>query len=185
MVKRAFDFLLACIFLILLFPLFLITWMITALDTSSNGLFFQVRIGQYGKHFNIIKFRTYHSKNHAVSSVGNIIRKYKLDELPQLINILKGEMSWVGPRPDIPGYYDRLQGEERKVLQLKPGLTCDASIKYWNEEEILNAQENPLEYNDQVLFPDKINLNLEYLEKQSLKEDIVILFKTFYTIIKH
>lgn len=183
--KRVFDFSVASILLILLLPVFLITWILCAWNTQSNGFFFQTRIGQYGKPFHIVKFRTYHRLTHLISPIGNSIRKYKLDEIPQLFNIIKGEMSLVGPRPDVPGYYDALSGIERDVLKLKPGLTCEASIKYWNEDELLSNQANPLEYNDQVIFPDKVKMNLDYLAKQSFFEDIKIIFKTIYTIIKH
>lgn len=107
------------------------------------------------------------------------MRKTKLDELPQILNILKGDMSLVGPRPDISGYYDQLKGEDRLVLNLKPGLTSEAGIKYRNEEEILNKQQNPSQYNDEVLFPEKVKMNLRYYHNLSFKNDVYILFKTF------
>ena len=113
-----------------------------------------------------------------VSKLGAFLRKYKLDELPQFLNVLKGEMSIVGPRPDIEGYYDKLQGEDRKVLELKPGITCEASIKYYNEEEILELQNDALHYNDTVIFPDKVKMNLNYYYHQSLISDIKIILKT-------
>ena len=119
-----------------------------------------------------------------ISSFGKFIRKFKLDELPQLINVLFGQMSFVGPRPDIPGYYDTLKGEDRKILELKPGLTSEASIKYYNEESILMNKINPLEYNDSVIFPDKVKMNLEYYYKQSFSEDLKIIFKTFFMFFK-
>ena len=119
-----------------------------------------------------------------ISSFGKFIRKFKLDELPQLINVLFGQMSFVGPRPDIPGYYDTLKGEDRKILELKPGLTSEASIKYYNEESILMNKINPLEYNDSVIFPDKVKMNLEYYYKQSFSEDLKIIFKTFFKFFK-
>lgn len=106
---------------------------------------------------------------------GNFLRSSKFDELPQLLNILLGKMSFVGPRPDVPGYYDQLQGEERKILELKPGLLSRAALKYYNEEDILNAQQVPLKYNDEVIFPDKVRMNLDYYYKRSLREDFRIL----------
>jgi lipopolysaccharide/colanic/teichoic acid biosynthesis glycosyltransferase len=107
------------------------------------------------------------------------MRATKLDELPQLFNVLKGDMSLVGPRPDIPGYYDKLDGQDRLVLLLKPGITSEAGIKYRNEEKILLEQENPLKYNDEVLFPDKVRMNVDYYHNLSFRNDIYILLKTF------
>ncbi len=114
-----------------------------------------------------------------ISAFGKFLRKSKLDELPQLINVLKGDMSFVGPRPDIPGYYDKLEGEQRNVLNLKPGITSEASIKYKNEEAILKGQANPLKYNDEVIFPDKVKMNLDYYYKRTFFGDIKIILKTF------
>lgn len=110
------------------------------------------------------------------------MRKTKLDEAPQLFNILKGDMSFVGPRPDIAGYYDRLEGEAKLILALKPGLTSEAGIKFRNEEKILSKQEDPLKYNDEILFPEKVKMNLRYYYNLSFKEDLYILFKTFYIL---
>ena len=112
-----------------------------------------------------------------ISSFGSFLRKYKLDELPQLLNILLGQMSFVGPRPDVPGYYDMLQGENRKILLLKPGLCSRAALQYFNEELILAKQKNPLQYNDEVIFPDKVRMNLKYYYKRSFQEDLQVLFE--------
>jgi lipopolysaccharide/colanic/teichoic acid biosynthesis glycosyltransferase len=152
---------------------------VAAIDTNSNGLFLQQRIGQFGKPFTIFKWRTMHRITQAVSKTGVFFRKFKLDEFPQLINVVLGDMSVVGPRPDIAGYYDVLQGEERRLLELKPGITSAASIKYRNEEALLALQENPLHYNDTVIFPDKVKMNLEYYYTQSFREDLKILIRTF------
>jgi len=116
--------------------------------------------------------------NGDISSFSRFLRKFKLDELPQLFNILKGDMSVVGPRPDIPGYYDKLVGNDRLLLKLKPGLTGYASINFFNEEYLLNTVENPEEYNDKVIFPKKVELNLWYLENISFLLDLKIIFKT-------
>jgi len=113
-----------------------------------------------------------------VSRYGKMLRQYKLDELPQLFNILIGDMSFVGPRPDVEGYYDRLHGENRKILELKPGLCSWTSLKYIDEEELLQKQQNPLKYNDEIIFPDKVKMNLEYYYNQSFWEDIKILWAT-------
>ncbi|WP_366795045.1 sugar transferase [uncultured Chryseobacterium sp.] len=162
-----------------LLPVLMILFFVASLDTGFPGIFMQERIGQYGKVFIIYKFRTYHAVTHTKSPIGNWMRKYKLDELPQLFNILKGEMSLVGPRPDIPGYYDILTGEDRLILRLKPGLTSEAGIKFRNEEKLLSIQKNPLRYNDEVLFPEKVKLNLEYFYQLSFKKDTQILLQTF------
>ena len=176
------DYGISFIAIIILFPLFFVLFIGSSLDTGFPGVFMQKRIGLLGKSFIIYKFRTYHQKTLKKSKYGEWLRKTKLDELPQLFNILKGDMSLVGPRPDIHGYYDKLEGDERVVLLLKPGLTSEASIKYRNEEEILNLQNNPLRYNDEVLFPEKVKMNLEYYYKISFKKDVEILIKTFLTL---
>lgn len=150
------------------------------LDTQSNGLFFQKRVGQYGKLFTIYKLKTMHPTTGNVSKIGAFFRKYKIDELPQFLNVLKGEMSIVGPRPDIEGYYDQLVGENRKILELKPGITSEASIKYYNEETILEQQRDALHYNDSVIFPDKVKLNLEYYHNHNILLDIKIILKTIF-----
>lgn len=113
-----------------------------------------------------------------VSAYGRFLRRSKLDELPQLLNIFLGEMSFVGPRPDIAGYYDQLHGEARKVLRLKPGLCSRAAIKYFNEEHQLLQHPDPLKYNDEVIFPDKVKMNLDYYHHQSLRQDLQILWET-------
>lgn len=178
MTKSMFDFILSLLlffsFIVVLFGIYILS----LLDTQSNGLFFQKRIGQNGKPFTIYKFKTIHPKTGSISKIGMFLRKYKLDELPQLLNILFGQMSFVGPRPDIKGYYDKLEGDERKILELKPGLTSLASIKYANEDEILKLQSNPLKYNDEVIFPDKVKMNLDYYYNRSFFVDLKIILKT-------
>ena len=119
-----------------------------------------------------------------ISRFGNFIRKTKIDELPQLLNVLMGTMSVVGPRPDVPGYYDKLQGEERKILELKPGLTSLATLKYANEETLLAQQENPLHYNDTILFPDKVTLNLHYCHTRTFFGDLKIIWKTAMSLLR-
>lgn len=146
-------------------------------------MFFQKRIGQFGKPFMIIKLKTIRSNSNKVTFTGKFFRKFKIDELPQFFNVLIGDMSIVGPRPDIEGYYDILQGEYCKVLNLKPGITSLASIKYKNEENLLASQENPLKYNDEVIFPDKVKMNLEYYYKQSLFLDIKIIVRTIKSLV--
>ena len=166
--------------LIILSGLILIFFICASLDTKSFGIFCQKRIGQYGKFFTIFKLKTINPKTLKISKTGNFFRSSKLDELPQLFNIIKGEMSFVGPRPDVEGYYDKLEGENRKILELKPGLTSLASIKYDQEEELLAKQKNPVQYNDEVIFPDKIKMNLEYYYNHSFFVDLKIILKTIF-----
>lgn len=121
-----------------------------------------------------------HIETSQISIYGGFLRRYKLDELPQFLNILLGDMSFVGPRPDIAGYYDELEGENRKVLNLKPGLCSWAAIKYFDEDKELKLHQNPLEFNDKVIFPDKVKMNLEYYYTQSFCEDLRILYGTIF-----
>ncbi|MCW0496378.1 sugar transferase [Riemerella anatipestifer] len=176
-IKYTLARILAGVIIVVIFPLLLLLLILVSVDTFSYGLFVQDRVGQYGRIFRIYKFKTIRPVSRKISSIGAFLRKTKLDELPQLFNILKGEMSFIGPRPDVSGYYDSLKGEDRKLLILKPGLLSEASLEYRNEEYLLNQKENPLKYNDEIIFPHKIKLNLEYLERVSFKEDIRILLK--------
>jgi lipopolysaccharide/colanic/teichoic acid biosynthesis glycosyltransferase len=186
--KRFFDIFVASFGLIIFSPLLVAIALLVKIRMPGPAFFIQKRVGQHGKLFTMVKFRTM-SVNHGGSSIsvkgesritplGAVLRKYKLDELPELLNVLKGEMSFVGPRPDVPGYADKLQGEDRKILQLKPGITGPASMKYANEEEILAGQEDPIKYNNEVIYPDKVRINLEYLKHQSFWLDIKIILYT-------
>jgi len=186
-VKRVFDFTLSLIGLLLTWPIILVAWIIASIETKSNGMFSQIRVGEDGKYFKIYKIKTMQNKkgttittanDSRITKSGKIFRKYKIDELPQLFNVLKGDMSFVGPRPDVPGYADRLSGEDRIILSVKPGITGPASLKYKNEEEILANVENPKEYNDKVIWPDKVRINKEYIKNWSLKKDIEYIIKT-------
>ena len=117
-----------------------------------------------------------------ISSFGSFLRKYKLDELPELWNVLIGDMSFVGPRPDVPGYADKLEGEDKKILLLRPGITGPASIKYANEEKMLSNVDDPKNYNDEIVYPDKVKINIEYYENNTLYMDLIIIFKTVFRI---
>lgn len=187
-IKRFFDIIFAALILIFFFWLLLLAWFVAIIDTRTNGVFTQIRIGQYGKPFKIYKLRTmqvdHNSEVLQVSRLGQLLRNFKLDELPQFINVLRGEMSIVGPRPDVEGYYDLLEGENRKILELKPGLTSLASLKYYDEHVLLNKQVNSLDYNDNVIFPDKVKMNLEYYENQSFFSDLKIISTTCRSIFK-
>jgi len=191
MIKRIFDFSSSFIGLIVLFPLLIVISSAIKIGSSGPVLFSQKRVGKDGKLFTLIKFRSMtvqqESNNTAtargdarITGIGSFLRKYKLDELPELWNVIKGEMSLVGPRPDVPGYADSLKGTDRNMLKLRPGITGTASLKYANEEEILADQDNPQKYNDEVIFPDKVKINLEYYENQSLWLDIKIIFATVF-----
>jgi lipopolysaccharide/colanic/teichoic acid biosynthesis glycosyltransferase len=175
--KPLLDFILSLIGLLLLAPFLILISIILLFIHKSNPLFFQNRIGQFGNPFTVYKFKTL-KENGQSHPFLKLLRHTKIDELPQLINVLKGEMSLVGPRPDIPGYYDLLEGENRLVLNLKPGLTGYASLKYVNEEHLLSEQEEPIKYNDEVIFPEKVKLNLYYYRNVSLLFDLNILMKT-------
>lgn len=177
--KRLFDLLFSFVGLLLVTPLILIMALGAALDTGSTGFFLQDRVGQHGKLFRIIKLRTISAKTSAISKYGKFLRRSKIDELPQLYNVLIGEMSFVGPRPDVPGYADVLKGKDRALLKLKPGLTGLASLKYRNEEALLALERNPLQYNDTVIWPDKVRLNNWYEEHRSFGMDLLILCYTF------
>ncbi len=182
MKKQIFNIIFSLFGLLIFGWLILILWVLVTYDTKSNGLFFQDRIGQFGKIFKIVKLKTIHPKTGTISKLGSFLRKSKLDELPQFWNVLIGDMSFVGPRPDIAGYYDVLEGVDRKILELKPGLTSLASIKYANEEGILELQENPLLYNDSIIFPDKVKMNLDYYYHHSFLGDIKIIIKTVFRV---
>lgn len=186
MVKRFFDIIFFLFALLFFFWVVLIGWLFAAIDTHTNGIFIQERVGQFGIPFKIYKLRTIQlsssSGDARISKIGKFLRGYKLDELPQFFNVLKGEMSIVGPRPDLPGYYDLLEGESRKILELKPGLTSLASLKYSKEESLLRNQVSPDRYNNSIVFPDKVQLNLDYYDHHSFWGDIGIILKTAVVI---
>lgn len=182
MVKRLFDIFLALTGLLFAGWLIALFYLFVVLTMNGNGIFRQQRVGRYGQFFTIYKLRSMEDNEGVkqVTPLGRFMRRFKIDELPQLINILAGDMSFVGPRPDVPGYYDNLTGNNKKLLQLRPGLTGPASIKYANEEQLLAAVEDPVFYNDEIIFPDKVRLNMVYLQKQSLWLDIKIIACTLF-----
>ncbi len=191
MIKYIFDRLASFFGLLFLFPFLIIVWIVIRIKMPDGSpLFKQKRVGKNGKLFTMVKFRTM-SVSHSGSSVsvagearitplGAFLRKYKIDELPELWNVLVGDMSFVGPRPDVEGYADNLKGEERKVLELRPGITGPASLKYANEEEILATVENPKQYNDEVIYPDKVKINLDYYYNHSFIGDLRLIFNTIF-----
>lgn len=190
-IKRAFDIGMASLGLMLLFPVIGACWTIAALETRSNGFFIQQRVGRHGRIIHVCKIKTMRagdgsrspiaSENVAsVTRSGRFFRRYKLDELPQLFNVLAGSMSIVGPRPDVPGYADRLTGSDRMILLLRPGITGPASIKYRDEETLLAAAADPVSYNDVVIWPDKVSINRQYLAHYSFARDIRYIWQTIF-----
>ena len=187
--KRGFDIVVSFLGLTFSWWLIFIAWVIATFETKSNGFFIQKRVGKDGKIFNVIKIKTMKkvegvdttitsSNDVRITKSGKFFRDTKIDELPQLINVLIGDMSFVGPRPDVPGYADKLEGEDRIVLSIRPGITGPASLKYKNEEEILASQNDPKWYNDKIIWPDKVRINKEYIKNWSLKTDIEYIIKT-------
>ena len=187
--KYLFDRLASLVGLFCLWPVLAVVAILIRVKMPGGPVIFrQKRVGRHGRLFTMYKFRSM-TVSHGGSSVsvagesritplGARLRRYKLDELPELWNVLKGDMSFVGPRPDVPGYADQLQGESRRVLVLRPGITGPASLKYRDEEELLATVENPQEYNDQVIYPDKVRINLYYLDHYSFVKDMQMIVCT-------
>lgn len=191
LLKAIFDRVMALIGLLILWPLLVIIMVLIKIKMPNGPIIFkQKRVGRDGKLFVMYKFRSMivsHSDSSIsvagqsrITPLGQKLRKYKLDELPELYNVLIGDMSFVGPRPDVPGYADILTGEDKKILLLRPGITGPASIKYSNEEELLSTVEDPVKYNNEVIYPDKIKINLEYYHNNNFFSDIKIIFKTIF-----
>lgn len=187
--KSTFDRIISFFGLLFLFPfLIIIAILIKVKMPNGPAIFTQKRVGKNGRLFTMYKFRSMevaHSGSSIsvkgesrITPLGAVLRKYKLDELPELWNVLLGDMSFVGPRPDVPGYADKLDGKDREVLKLRPGITGPASLKYRNEEELLAEQDDPQKYNDEVIFPDKVRINLNYMEHWSFWLDIKIIIYT-------
>ena len=188
--KIIFDKLFSILGLICLAPVMLVVSILIRIKMPGGPVIYrQQRVGQYGRLFTVYKFRSMKVAGEGTTSIaskeenritplGKKLRRYKLDELPELWNVLKGDMSFVGPRPDVPGYADKLKGKDRDILKLKPGITGPASLKYRQEEDLLNSVENPQEYNDKIIYPDKVRLNLYYLEHYSFCKDIEMIVCT-------
>ena len=175
--KRLLDVLLSLILIpTLLFPVSILIILAT-IDTKIFGLFFQNRVGQYGKGFTIYKIRTY-NRNGEVSKFSKKIRKYKLDEIPQILNILLGQMSFVGPRPDVLEVMSTLSKSDQIILSIKPGLTGPASLHYFNEEALLAEQEDPIAYTNQILTPKKNAINKDYIKNYHIFNDVNYIYKT-------
>ena len=190
-IKRSFDFMVALFGLLVTWWLILLAWVAASIDTRSNGFFIQKRVGRNGEIFRVVKIKTMHPVaafdttvtrrgDPRITPLGAFFRRTKIDELPQLWNVLFGDMSFVGPRPDVPGFADKLQGEERVMLSIRPGITGPATLKYRNEEELLAAQDDPEAYNRDVIWPDKVRTNLQYIQEWSLWNDCCCIFRTIF-----
>ena len=188
-IKRFFDIVLATVGIGLGWWIMLGAWIVASFETRSNGLFRQERIGKEGKPFKVWKIKTMRTdstntttvttaKDSRITKSGAFFRKTKIDELPQLFNVLFGEMSFVGPRPDVAGFADRIEGEDRIILKVRPGITGPASLRFRNEEELLAQQEDPQKYNREVIWPEKVRINKSYIANWSLKNDIMYIIKT-------
>ena len=187
--KRLFDIVLSVVGICMTWWLILLAWLVASFETKSNGLFTQTRVEKNGKYFNVFKIKTMKqiagvnttvttSEDSRITTSGAFFRKTKIDELPQLFNVLFGQMSFVGPRPDVPGFADKLEGKDRIILSLRPGITGPASLKYKDEEKILAEQEDPEQYNREVIWPDKVAINKVYMKEWSLFGDIGYIIKT-------
>ncbi|MCA9187150.1 MAG: sugar transferase [Pirellulaceae bacterium] len=188
-VKRTFDVVAAALGLVCTGWLILLAAVVARWDTGLSGFFRQTRLGLHGRPFQILKIRTMRNidgltttvttaRDPRITRIGCFFRRTKIDELPQLINVLVGDMSFVGPRPDVPELMEGLSGDDRVVLSVRPGITGPASIKYRNEEELLAQQANPDQYNRMILFPDKTRINRRYVEDYSLLRDLIYIWDT-------
>ncbi len=195
MLKRIFDFVFSLIGLIILSPLFFVISLLIIFDSKGGVFYIQKRIGKKFKEFGIIKFRTMRpdsdkrglltvgGRDSRITKAGYFLRKYKLDELPQLINVFKGEMSFVGPRPEVKKYVDLYNEEQKKVLLVKPGITDNASIEFSNENEILGKYADAEKAYIEIVMPAKLNLNLNYINQQNFINDMKIILKTIFKIL--
>jgi lipopolysaccharide/colanic/teichoic acid biosynthesis glycosyltransferase len=190
--KRLFDITASFFGIIILSPLLIFIGLWVGLSSKGGVFYKQIRVGKNNKDFKLYKFRsmrvnsdkqgllTVGSKDSRITKAGYFIRKYKIDELPQLFNVLKGDMSFVGPRPEVRRYVDLYSEEQMKVLSVRPGITDPASIKYRNENDILSSQSNPEEYYIQHIMPDKLKINIDYINTQTFIKDIKIIFQTIF-----
>lgn len=193
--KRIFDILFSLIGILLLSPVFLLLWILIKLESRGPAVFTQIRVGLHNKDFTLYKFRSMFSdaekrgqltvgmRDPRITRVGYYLRRFKLDELPQLFNVLNGTMSFVGPRPEVRRYVDYYTPEQLNVLSVRPGITDFASLKYYKENELLGKASDPEKEYIQVIMPEKLALNLEYIKKNSLLKDIVIIIQTIIKII--
>ena len=196
MIKRIFDLISALIGMLILSPILLGIWLLVVMNSRGGGFYRQVRVGKNGNDFKLWKFRTMAlgsdkgslltvgGRDPRVTKVGYYLRRYKLDELPQLLNVISGDMSLVGPRPEVRKYVDLYTSEQLRVLSVKPGITDNASIEYSNENELLAHSKNPEQTYIQEIMPAKLKLNLRYIDEQSLMVDVAIILRTIRKILE-
>lgn len=195
-VKRIFDIIFSLLGIFLLSPLFLVISICIISDSKGEVFFVQKRVGQFGREFKLIKFRTMHEdserhgkltmgyRDHRITRIGKILRKFKIDELPQLFNVITGSMSLVGPRPEVMDHVVHYNSEEMKVLEVKPGLTDYGSLQFIHESDLLDESDKPEKLYLERILPEKLKLNLEYINKRNLMTDMSIILKTIYRIIR-
>lgn len=195
MFKRLFDIFCSALGIIILSPLFLILWVAVKLESHGPAFFMQTRVGKNNKEFKLYKFRSMYVDAEArgqltvgmrdprITKVGYNLRRFKLDELPQLLNVIKGDMSLVGPRPEVRKYVNMYTPEQMKVLDVRPGITDYASIQFINENELLAQAENPEEYYIQHIMPKKLEMNLDYIKSNHSFKDVSLILKTVLKII--
>jgi lipopolysaccharide/colanic/teichoic acid biosynthesis glycosyltransferase len=193
--KRLFDVICAIIGLIILAPFLLLISILIKLDSKGPILFIQGRVGKNNTDFDIYKFRTMRIQSESkglltlgnhdsrITKVGYVLRRYKIDEFPQLINILKGDMSFVGPRPELRYYVNFYSEDDMKIFKVRPGITGLASLKYRNEVELLKAAENPEEFFIKTIIPDKLKFNKEYIKKRNFFFDLKLIFITIIKVV--
>jgi len=193
---RLFDIFFSALGLIILFPFFIVFYLLIRIESKGGAFYIQERIGKNGKPFGLYKFRsmrvgsdtegllTVGERDNRITRIGYVLRKTKIDELPQLLNVLKGDMSLVGPRPEVRKYTDMYTDEQRKVLCVRPGITDYASIEYVNENELLSKADDPERMYIEKVMPDKIKLNMKYLEHYTVGEYFNIIFLTFKSLVK-
>lgn len=194
--KRLFDVAAAGLGLILVSPLLLITAALVRVSSPGPVLFRQTRVGRGGEPFTLLKFRTMYTdaeqrggqltvgRDPRVTRIGHYLRASKLDELPQLINVVRGDMSLVGPRPEVPRYVALYSEDQRRVLDVRPGITDPASVVYRNESDLMADQSDPESFYVDVLMPEKLRLNLEYQERRTLASDITVIFDTLKAVVR-
>lgn len=189
--KRTFDVVVSAVGLTALSWVILLSYVIASIDTGMNGFFVQTRIGKHGRPFPLIKIRTMRpirghdtvvttTHDPRITRIGGLLRKMKVDELPQLFNVLVGHMSFVGPRPDVPGFADRLEGDDRIILSVRPGITGPATLRFRDEERELAGQADPEKYNREVIYPEKVRLNKLYVRNYSFTQDIRYILATLF-----
>lgn len=194
--KRTFDIVFSLVGIIILLPVFAIISLFIVLDSKGGILYRQERSGKGGRIFKVLKFRTMRpdsfskgaltvgSRDSRITNIGFYLRKYKLDELPQLFNVLKGDMSFVGPRPEVKKYTDLYDQRQIRVLSVRPGITDYASIRFRNENDLLAESSDPEKLYIDKIMPDKLDLNLKYIDDNNLFKDVKIILDTFYAIVK-